>query len=163
VAIYKERIDSLFSYQKKLHEIINVTNKPEVKLRAISELHSIEMSIFSLWKQLPDLQIVDRINSTDQNKDEYEYYNVGSNGLPGAISYGREEDGRQDRAVFFGWKQGDPPLDSRFRAMMEQKYGLEFEPWDDPKWIQCPSCNRWFKNIIRLEMHTPYCQLDPIV
>jgi hypothetical protein len=46
---------------------------------------------------------------------------------------------------------------------MEQKYGLEFEPWDDPKWIQCPSCNRWFKNIIRLEMHTPYCQLDPIV
>jgi hypothetical protein len=80
VAIYKERIDSLFSFQKKLHEIINVTNKPEVKLRAISELHSIEMSIFSLWKQLPDLQIVDRINSTDQNKDEYEYYNVGSNG-----------------------------------------------------------------------------------
>jgi hypothetical protein len=64
--------------------------------------------------------------------------------------------------VFLGWKQGDPPLDG-FRAMMEQKYGLEFEPWDDPKWIQCPSCNRWFKNIIRLEMHTPYCQLDPIV
>jgi hypothetical protein len=30
IAIYKERIDSLFSYQKKLHEIINVTKKPEV-------------------------------------------------------------------------------------------------------------------------------------
>jgi hypothetical protein len=86
VAIYKERIDSLFSYQKKLHEIINVTNKPEVQLRAISELHSIEMSIFSLWKQLPDLQIDDRINSTDQNRDEFEYDNVGRNGLPRAIS-----------------------------------------------------------------------------
>jgi hypothetical protein len=36
IAIYKERIDSLFSYQKKLHEIINVTKKPEVQLRAIS-------------------------------------------------------------------------------------------------------------------------------
>jgi hypothetical protein len=72
VAIYKERIDSLFSYQKKLHEIINDTKKPEVQLRAISELHSIEMSIFSLWKQLPDLQIDDRINSTDQNRDEFE-------------------------------------------------------------------------------------------
>jgi len=35
VAIYKERIDSLFSYQKKLHEIINVTEKPEVQIRAI--------------------------------------------------------------------------------------------------------------------------------
>ena len=25
-----------------------------------------------------------------------------------------EEDERQVRAVFFGWKQGDPPLESRF-------------------------------------------------
>jgi dsDNA-specific endonuclease/ATPase MutS2 len=72
VAVYKERIDSLFSYQKKLHEIIDSTKKPEVQLRAISELHSIEMSIFSLWKQLPDLQVDDRINSTDQNRDEFE-------------------------------------------------------------------------------------------
>ena len=59
IAVYKERIDSLFSYQKKLHEIISTTKKPEVQLRAISELHSIEMSIFSLWKQLPALDIVD--------------------------------------------------------------------------------------------------------
>jgi hypothetical protein len=59
IAIYKERIDSLFSYQKKPHEIISVTKKPEVQLRAITELHSIEMSIFSLWKQLPALDIVD--------------------------------------------------------------------------------------------------------
>lgn len=56
---YKERIDSLFSYQKQLHKIISATNKPEVQIRAISELHSIEMSIFSIWKQLPDLQIKD--------------------------------------------------------------------------------------------------------
>jgi hypothetical protein len=66
VAVYKERIDSLFSYQNKLHEIIIVTNKSEVELRAISELHSIEMSIFNLWKQLPELQIDD---SRDHAKD----------------------------------------------------------------------------------------------
>ena len=48
--------------------------------------------------------------------------------------------------------------------MMEQKYGLEFEPWDDPKWIQCPSCNRWFKNTVRLEMHVGRCCIpEPIV
>ena len=57
IATYKERLDSLYYYQKKLHEIINSTKKDEVKIRAISELHSIEMSIFRLWKQLPDLQI----------------------------------------------------------------------------------------------------------
>ena len=77
VAIYKERIDSLFSYQKKLHEIINDTKKPEVKLRAITELHSIEMSIFSLWKQLPDLDIVDSPQKQESViKDKSPYINI---------------------------------------------------------------------------------------
>jgi hypothetical protein len=155
VAIYKERLDSLLSYQKKLHEIINDTNKPEVKLRAITELHSIEMSIFSLWKQLPDFQIHDR----SDNGNEYEYDKVG---LPGAILYGPEEDERQDRAMYFGWKEGDPPLDSRFRTMMEQKYGVEFEPWDKEKWVDCYGCKRWFKNAEVLRMHAAICP-EPIV
>jgi hypothetical protein len=77
VAVYKERIDSLFSYQKKLHEIIDSTKKPEVQLRAISELHSIEMSIFSLWKQLPDLDIVDSPQQEESlNKDKSPYINI---------------------------------------------------------------------------------------
>lgn len=70
IAHYKERIDSLFSYQKKLHEIIHATKKDEVKIRAISELHSIEMSIFSLWKQLPELDIVDKVKQGEQSQEE---------------------------------------------------------------------------------------------
>jgi hypothetical protein len=70
IATYKERLDSLLSYQKKLNDIISANKKPEVQIRAISELHSIEISIFNLWKQLPDLTIVD-----DAGKDN-------SNGLP---------------------------------------------------------------------------------
>jgi hypothetical protein len=35
VAVYKERLDSLLSYQKKLHDIISITEKPEVQVRAI--------------------------------------------------------------------------------------------------------------------------------
>jgi hypothetical protein len=158
IAVYKERIDSLFSYQKKLHEIISATKKPEVQIRAISELHSIEMSIFSLWKQLPDLQMDD----SRGNRNEYEYDNVGRNGLPRAISYGPEEDERQDRAEFFGWKHGDSPLDSRFRAMMEQKYGLEYEPWDKETWVDCSGCKRWFKNPELLRTHAAICP-EPIV
>jgi hypothetical protein len=57
VAAYKQRIDSLLSYQKRLHEIISNTKKDEVKIRAISELHSIEMDIYNLWKQIPNLEI----------------------------------------------------------------------------------------------------------
>jgi hypothetical protein len=85
IAIYKQRIDSHISYQKKLHEIISASKKPEVQIRAISELHSIEMSIFSLWKQLPALDIVDT-NKDDDNSDESQYDNVGPAGLPRAIS-----------------------------------------------------------------------------
>lgn len=61
IAIYKERIDSLFSYQKKLHQIIDFYIQPpnqmletDTVIRAISELHKIEISIVSLWKLLPD-------------------------------------------------------------------------------------------------------------
>ena len=164
VASYKERIDSLFSYQKKLHEIISATKKPEAQIRAISELHSIEMSIFSLWKQLPALDIVDinKDNKDEHDREEYQYDNVGPSGLPRAISYGPEEDERQDRAVYFGWKPGDPPLDSRFRAMMEQKYGMGIEPWDDEKWVDCSGCKRWFKNAELLRMHVTICP-EPIV
>ena len=44
VAIYKERLDSLQSYQKKLHEIINQVSSHEIVLRQISELHRTEVS-----------------------------------------------------------------------------------------------------------------------
>lgn len=67
IAIYKERIDSLLSYQKKLHQIIDFYIQPpnqmlytDTVIRAISELHKIEISIFSLWKHIPDLPIDDK-------------------------------------------------------------------------------------------------------
>ena len=63
IATYKERIDSLYSYQKKLHEIIAATNNKMVQIKAISELHSIELSIFGMWKQLPNLAVTDEVNA----------------------------------------------------------------------------------------------------
>ncbi len=68
LAQYKQRIDSLLSYQKTLHEIISSTKKDETKIRAISELHSIEMDILSLWKQLPDSNIVNSVDNTENEK-----------------------------------------------------------------------------------------------
>ena len=71
IATYKERLDSLLSYQKKLHEIIAATKKHEVKIRAISELHSIEKTIFDMWKQLPTLDIQsDQPNPKQQEQTE---------------------------------------------------------------------------------------------
>jgi hypothetical protein len=69
ISNYKERLDSLLSYQKILNDIIARTKKEEIKIRAISELVSIEMNIFNLWKQLPNLDIVEQ---TKQNQEPEE-------------------------------------------------------------------------------------------
>src|SRR5437867_4416163 len=59
IAVYKERLDSLMSYQKRLHEIVEFYMRnnlyPDTVIKAITELHRIEMSIFNLWKELPHL------------------------------------------------------------------------------------------------------------
>jgi hypothetical protein len=56
IAIYKDRLDSLLSYQKKLHEIINqFGNAPELVIRAIAELQGIEISFHNLMKELPSV------------------------------------------------------------------------------------------------------------
>jgi hypothetical protein len=67
IAIYKERLGSLLSYQKKLHEVINQSDKsPELVIRAISELHRIEISLHTLLKELPG----DIATSKDKPKSE---------------------------------------------------------------------------------------------
>ena len=53
-----------------MHRIIANTKKEEVKIKAISALHSIEMDIFNLWKQLPDLDIVDKVKQEKQEQPQ---------------------------------------------------------------------------------------------
>jgi hypothetical protein len=65
IATYKERLDSLLSYQKKLNDILTTTKKEETKIRAITALQSIELDIFNIFKQLPDLRIEDVKESND--------------------------------------------------------------------------------------------------
>ena len=50
IATYKERLDSLLSYQKKLNEILDCSKKEETKIRAITALQSIELDIFNIFK-----------------------------------------------------------------------------------------------------------------
>jgi hypothetical protein len=52
------------SYQRKLNQIVEFYLDPpnqilysDTIIKAIAELHRIEISIFNLWKQLPDLEI----------------------------------------------------------------------------------------------------------
>jgi hypothetical protein len=67
---YSVEVDK-YGNQKKLNDIVTCSKKEETKIRAISELHSIEMSISNLWKQLPDLQIIDSKDNRDDHRNEY--------------------------------------------------------------------------------------------
>ena len=70
IALYKERLDSLFYYQNKLHQIIEGTKKPDTQLRAIHELHMLDLSIFNLWRQLPQFDIVDKPQEKEEEEEE---------------------------------------------------------------------------------------------
>src|SRR6476659_6372141 len=73
IATYKERLDSLLCYQRKLNEIIEFYRLehlyPDTVIRAISELHRIEISIFNIWKQLPNLGLEQYVNQNQNQSD----------------------------------------------------------------------------------------------
>jgi hypothetical protein len=53
---YKERIDSLNRYQRKLNEIMNKESSSNiVKIKAISELHKIEITLAKLYGNLSNV------------------------------------------------------------------------------------------------------------
>jgi len=160
IATFKERIDSLFLYQRKLHEIIDATKKPEVQIRATSELHSIEMSIFSLWKQLPDLRI------EDANVES----GISQTNRPVAICHciGDLTCHFQCRKCHHAWcpenKEKIQEVCPRCSHRIEKIQGIEgseFEPWDMNTWLNCPLCGRWFKTKEILDEHK--CLPEPIV
>ena len=72
IAFYKERLDSLLSYQKKLNEILNTCEAPEIRIRAIAELHRIEISLHTIFQELPheQFQIRPKIQSETLSEQE---------------------------------------------------------------------------------------------
>jgi len=62
---YKERIDSLNRYQHKLNEIINKEKTSDLlKIKAIAELHKIEITLAKLYGNLSSI-----FSSTSNNND----------------------------------------------------------------------------------------------
>jgi hypothetical protein len=151
IANYKARLDSLLSYQKKLNQIIDFYLQPPTQLlypdtiiKAVAELHRIEVSIFNIWKQLPELDIVDKVKQ-EEEEDGYE-----NTQLPPIND-------KEQRERFNQWCNEGKPMSRQYRDRMEAKYGVPIEPWDKPPWIQCGWCNRWFKNKWQITIHEDTC------
>ena len=58
------------SYQKTLNDIVTTTKKEENKIRAIAALQSIELDIFNIYKQLPEIRIEDVNNNSSNKKND---------------------------------------------------------------------------------------------
>jgi hypothetical protein len=148
VAVYKERLDSLLSYQKKLHEIMASSEVPEIRIRAIAELHRIEMSIFSLFKELPQFEI--KPDSKDINK--IKNCRCADTIIHCKCKYCKEA--WCPAALGQDWCP-NPDCSQGIK-------GSNFEPWDEHnKWIKCPTCEMWFKNSDILAVHNCYIKVNP--
>lgn len=64
LAIYKDRIDSLFKYQKMLHDLYHNPKSKTDKVRIIAQLQSLEMDILNIHKQVPDINTMSEDVST---------------------------------------------------------------------------------------------------
>lgn len=146
IAIYKERLDSLMSYQRKLNQIVDAYLRPpndilytDTVVRAISELHRIEMSLYTLFKETPVLEI------TPDNKDINAIKKCRCTDI---ITHCRC---RHCKEVWCPTEKGqdwcpNPDCTSGLK-------GCEFKPWDEKRdWVQCV-CRRWFKLPEIMERH----------
>jgi hypothetical protein len=143
VAMFKERIDSLFSYQKKLHEIINSEEKAEIRIRAITELHAIEVTLFSMWKQLPNLYVnnsiaVNYVPVAAAAESEGEEKGYESTQIP-PVDYPDE------RMRFDKWTLEGKPMSAKYIMEMKSKYGIS-DSHAASYLKQCTDCKRWFES-----------------
>jgi hypothetical protein len=109
IANYKARLDSLLSYQKKLNQIIEFYLQPPMQIlypdtiiKAVVELHRIEVSMFNIWKQLPDLDIVDKV---EQQKEEIQEENRNPHIVSTEDINGVEEIPEEDKKYWHNWIQ----------------------------------------------------------
>lgn len=164
IAIYKERIDSLSSYQRKLQDIIEFYRHdhlyPDTVIKAIAELHRIEMSIFNLWKELP--QLSNRVESSNYNQKNAitnsKYYRLGvfvnDCNCHSIVSH------FQCRYCLTTWCPKDRDKKQDWCPNPECSEGIKgnhFAPYDeDYTWVKCDKCERYFRTPEVLAIHPCY-------
>ena len=152
IALYKERLDSLLSYRKKLNEIMDISEVPEIKIRAIAELHRVEMSLHSIFQEFPHEQF--------QIKPETEREPTNCQCMStGIITHSNCRYCKQVWCPLTLKQDWCPNVDCG-----QGIKGCKFQPWDEHfQWIQCPTCEMWFKTPDILTVHNCYIKAVPAI
>ena len=154
VAMFKDRIDSCYHIKRNCMRLLSASTstdaereheqRPEVKIRAISELHAIEVTLFTMWKQLPNLYVNNNITvnhapvsvrSATRAAEERGYE---STQIP-PVDYPDE------RERFDKWTLEGKPMSAKYIMEMKSKYGIPSLATGATH-VQCPDCKRWFEN-----------------
>lgn len=154
LALYKERLDSLMSYQKKLNQIIDAylhpgdINYTDTIIRAIAELHRIEMSLHNLMKELPEFNI------PPENTREPTHCDC----IPtGTITH--------SKCRYCGQAWCPTTLKQDWCPYPDCSHGIKgnnFMPYDEHfQWVQCSTCEMWFKTPDILAVHNCYIRANP--
>jgi hypothetical protein len=151
IATYKERLDSLLSYQKQLQDIVTTTKKEDTKIRALSTIATIEMNIFTIWKQLPELSIVDRVKQPAAEEEEKEEEKhppiVCIEDINGVEAIPDNDNYWNDAVQCDECKRIWP---SQEHLDYHQRHSKHEQRWAHCK---CPNCEKWFSNDFNLSHH----------
>ena len=124
---------SLHQHQQTLTAEHEHEQRPEVKIKAITELHAIEVTLFTMWKQLPNL---------------YVNNNITVNHVPiAAAAEPEEERGYEDTQIppideidernrFDRWSIDSRPMSHQYIAKMESKWGIPIESVESEAWAE---------------------------
>jgi hypothetical protein len=152
IAFFKERLDSLLSYQKKLNEILTTCEVPEIRIRAIAELHRIEMSLHTIFQELPHDQF--------QIRPEIEREPKQCDCFPtGTITHSKC---RYCKQVWcpMTLKQDWCPNPECSHGIK----GCKFRPYDEHhEWVKCSTCEMWFKTPDIMAVHKCYIIAVPAI
>jgi hypothetical protein len=161
IAVYKERLDSLMSYQKKLNQIIDFYLDPprqilysDTIIRAIAELHRIELSILNLWRELPTFHLQldpkrdkDLIGLEDEPITKHAYLRC-----IGCRNWFKDNEIlRVHQKLACSYSSLGQPIEYE-EDENEGPSVLEFKP-DGIDSVQCPDCERWFKDDLMIKVH----------
>jgi hypothetical protein len=143
IAFYKERLDSLLSYQKRLNQIMASSGTPEIRVRAIAELHRIEMSLHTIFQELSQF----KINPVSLNSHTLEQCKCRT--ITDTITHSKCRHCGQVWCVSTTNQDWCPNPDCTSGIK-----GCEFKPYDTHnEWLQCSTCDMWFKRKEILDAH----------
>lgn len=154
LAHFKERIDTLYSVEKSLWEIVNDKNNQVVDRRgALAEIHHTEKTLSALYDVSRYLSATQLTGVNEDNKiDCYGGCNCVMSNMDSRT---------HSRCMYCQITWCHSTYNQDWCPNSDCGHGLKgsnFRPYDEHNtWVQCNACEQWFKKQAILDIHRQTC------